>query len=285
MSLLREAAAEFLGTFVLVLLGNSVTAAIVFSGATGVSPLLGPLGWGLALMSAILITGGVSGAVLNPAVSVAQWSVGKVGWRRALPHMAAQYAGAFMSAIALYAVYFESFAVFDGGDREMPPHKLSTAHIFATFPAEHAGAVTCFVDQVVSTALLMLGLCAIGDARNMAVPKGLQPLVVGLLLTSVIAAFPYNCAAPLNPARDLAPRAFLALAGWGHAVFSLRDYNYFWVPVVGPHVGAVLGAWVYRLLVRWPAEGGDTASYDLPLQNFKPKEDKGSLAQVKSGLE
>ncbi|GIY54413.1 aquaporin-10 [Caerostris darwini] len=274
---LRESLAEFLGTFILTLMGNAVVAVIVFSNAGSLATLISPLGWGLALMIAISVTGGVSGCHANPAVTLAFATVGKTPWKKVLPFFFAQYAGAFVSSIVLYAVYFESFGHFDGGSREIPPHTMATAQIFATYLPEYVSVWSAVGDQIVGTMMLVLAVVAITDPNNMAVPKGSYPLIIGLALSGIVFAFPLNCGAPLNPARDLAPRVFTAFAGWGNEVFSFRDYNYFWVPVVGPHIGAIVGAWAYKLLVElhWPVDSYDFANPTEVKTNgeFKKKDD------------
>lgn len=275
--LLREVLAEFLGTFLLTLLGNGVIAALVLSDAGKVSSVAGPIGWGLALMVAISVTGGVSGCHANPAVTLAMASVSKIEWKKVVPYFCAQYAGAFVSSIVLYAVYFESFLNFDGGEREIPPHASATAQIFATYLPEHVGVISAMGDQIVGTMLLMMAIVAVTDPHNMSVPKGSYPLIIGLSLSAVIFAFPLNCGAPLNPARDLSPRVFTALAGWGKNVFSFRDYMYFWVPVLGPHIGAVIGAWGYKLFIEqhWPVDSYDFGGPTEVKTNgeFKKKDD------------
>ncbi|XP_055930052.1 aquaporin-7-like isoform X3 [Argiope bruennichi] len=274
---LRESIAEFLGTFILLLLGNAVIAVIVFSEVKNVGSIIAPIGWGLSLMVAISVTGGVSGCHANPAVTLAFATVGKCSWKKVLPFFFAQYAGAFVASIVLYAIYFESFTHFDGGSREIPPHAAATAQIFATYLPEHISIWTAVGDQIVGTMMLMVAIGAVTDPNNMAVPKGSYPLMIGLSLAAIIFAFPLNCGAPLNPARDLAPRVFTAFAGWGNGVFSFRDYNYFWVPVVGPHIGAIIGVWVYKLMVElhWPVDSYDFANPTEVKTNgeFKKKED------------
>ncbi|GFV66360.1 aquaporin-10 [Trichonephila clavipes] len=216
---LRESLAEFLGTFILTLMGNAVLAVIVFSEAGNLGSVIGPLGWGLSLMVAIAVAGGVSGCHANPAVSLAFATAGKLSWKKVLPFFFAQYAGAFVASIVLYAVYFESFTHFDGGSREIPPHASATAQIFATYLPEHVSTISAVGDQIVGTMLLMLAIVAVTDPNNMSIPKGSYPLTIGLSLSAIIFAFPLNCGAPLNPARDLAPRVFTAFAGWGNDVF------------------------------------------------------------------
>ncbi|CAL1292673.1 unnamed protein product [Larinioides sclopetarius] len=275
--ILRESIAEFLGTFVLLLLGNGVTAVMVFSDSQKLGGIIAPIGWGLALMAAISVTGGASGCHANPAVTLAFATVGRCSWKKVLPFFFAQYAGAFVSSIVLYAIYLESFTHFDGGTREIPPHAAATAQIFATYLSEHVSTWAAVGDQIVGTMMLLLAIMGITDPNNMSVPKGSYPMLIGMCLSGIIMAFSYNCGAPLNPARDLAPRVFTAFAGWGVDVFSFRDYNYFWVPVVGPHIGAVIGVWLYKMMVElhWPVDSYDFANPTEVKTNgeFKKKED------------
>ncbi|UYV60301.1 AQP3 [Cordylochernes scorpioides] len=244
--------------------GNAVLATVILSRST-LGPVAGPLGWGLALVVALYASGGVSGGPpcagghLNPAVSTALASVGKFPWRKVPQYAAAQYLGAFMASVVLYLLYIDVLSHFDNGMRAVPPAINATAQIFATYPQPYVSTGIGFLDQVVGTAALVLAICAITDDRNMAVPKGLVPLAIGLSLLLVQLVFGLNCMAAVNPARDLGPRIFTAIAGWGAEVFSFRDYNWFWVPVVAPHLGGVLGAWMYGGLVglHWPEDGFD----------------------------
>ncbi|XP_015913712.1 aquaporin-9 isoform X3 [Parasteatoda tepidariorum] len=272
---MREALAEFLGTFILVLFGNAVNAVLVFNKSS--SSVAGPLGWGVSLMVAIAVTGGVSGCHANPAVTLAMASIGKFKWKKIMPYFFAQYFGAFVASIVLYTVYLESFSNFDGGHREVPPNKTATAQIFATYAADHVSVYTALGDQIVSSMVFIMAIVAITDPHNMSIMKGQYPLVIGLALSATIFAFPLNCGAPLNPARDLAPRIFTALAGWGKEVFSFREYNFFWVPVIGPHVGGILGAWIYRLCIElhWPVDSYDFGNPTEVKSNgeFKKKDD------------
>uniref|UniRef100_A0A1E1X3P2 Putative aquaporin n=1 Tax=Amblyomma aureolatum TaxID=187763 RepID=A0A1E1X3P2_9ACAR len=264
---LREALSEFMGTFVLVLFGNAVLASLTFERAGVVSYTAAFWGWGLALTLGVLVAGGASGAHLNPAVTVALVTVRKCSWRKILPYMAAQYLGAFLAAVVLFVTYSGALTQFDGGIRSVNGAN-ATAGIFASYPKEFVDTGNCLVDQIVGTALLMLAILATIDGRNMAVAPGLQPLFIGLALAAIALCFGYNCGAPLNPARDLSPRIFTAIAGWGSEVFSFRQYNWFWVPIVGPHIGAIMGAWLYFLTVELhcPAYGHDSeGSTRMPL--------------------
>ncbi|XP_060057440.1 aquaporin-10 [Erinaceus europaeus] len=123
-----------------------------------------------------------------------------------------------------------------------------TASIFATYPAPYLSLTNGFLDQVVGTGFLMVGILAIVDKRNQGVPAGLEPVAVGLLILAIELSMGVNCGCPLNPARDLGPRLFTYVAGWGPEVFSAGN-GWWWVPVVAPLVGAVLGTVIYQLLV------------------------------------
>ncbi|GBN80694.1 Aquaporin-10, partial [Araneus ventricosus] len=96
---------------------------------------------------------------------------------------------------------------------------------------------------VLATALLLIVICAAIDQRYKRVPPHYQPTIVGLGAIVILLAFGYNCGAPLNPARDLGPRIFTLLAGWGTETFTFRKHLWFWVPFLGPHIGALLGVW------------------------------------------
>jgi MIP family channel proteins len=254
--LVREAAAEFLGTVVLIAFGIGVVAQVVLSAGANGSYLAINLGWGLAVTLGVLVASGVSGAHLNPAVTVALAVHRGLPWGKVPIYAAAQLAGAFVGAALVYLTYREAFAAFDGGVRIIAGER-GTAGIFATYPQPFLSLGGGLVDQVVGTALLVIGVFAIGDTRNAAVPGWMGPVLVGGLVVAIGVAFGFNAGYAINPARDLGPRIFTALAGWGPGVFSAGN-GWWWVPVVGPVVGAVLGGVVYDLCITRlrPAEAG-----------------------------
>jgi glycerol uptake facilitator-like aquaporin len=128
---------------------------------------------------------------------------------------------------------------------------MGTAGIWATYPQPFLSAFPGgFLDQFVGTALLMGVILGITDPRNSPAPPGLAPLIVGLLVVLIGAAFGFNAGYAINPARDLAPRVFTALAGWGRGVFS-EGHAWWWVPVVAPCLGAVAGGWLYDAFVGY----------------------------------
>lgn len=243
----REAAAEFLGTFILIVFGVGVVAQTVLSRGTSGSYLAINIGWGLAVMLGVYASGGVSGAHLNPAVTLALAITRGFSWAKVGPYIAAQMAGAFVAAAVVFLTYQEAFTAFDGGMRQVQGAQ-GTAGIFATYPQPFLSTLGGFIDQVVGTALLMMAIFAVTDTRNNAAPGWMTPVLVAGIVTAIGVAFGFNAGYAINPARDLGPRLFTAVGGWGAGVFTAAG-NWWWVPVVAPCVGAAVGAYVYDLLV------------------------------------
>jgi MIP family channel proteins len=243
----REAAAEFLGTFILIVFGVGVVAQTVLSRGANGSILAINLGWGLAVMLGVYVAGGVSGAHLNPAVTLALAVTRGFSWSKVAPYVMAQVAGAFVASAVVFATYYEALDAFDGGARQALGAQ-GTAGIFATYPQPFLSIMGGFVDQVVGTALLMVGVLAVTDQRNNAAPGWLTPVLVGGLVVAIGVAFGFNAGYAINPARDFAPRLFTAVAGWGGEVFTAAG-GWWWVPIVAPCVGAILGALTYDLFV------------------------------------
>jgi len=244
----RETAAEFLGTFILVVFGVGVVAQVVLSGNQNGNYLSINLGWGLAVTMAIYVAGGVSGAHLNPAVTLALAVHRRFPWKKVVPFVLAQFAGAFVASAAVYLTYREALGQFDHGVRQVTG-PLATAGIWATYPQAFLSTFPGgFIDQVMGTALLVLLIFALSDRRNHSPEDKMAPLLVGAAVALIGMTFGYNSGYAINPARDFGPRLFTALAGWGSQVFSANQ-NWWWVPIVGPCLGGILGGWTYDLLI------------------------------------
>jgi MIP family channel proteins len=244
----REVAAEFLGTFVLIMFGAGVVAQFVLSGQTSGQYLSINVAWALGVTLGVYVAAGVSGAHLNPAVTLALAVRRGFAWSKVLPYVAGQFAGAFVASAVVYLTYHEALAAFDGGVRQVLGPQ-GTAGIWATYPQPYLSVFPGgFIDQVVGTALLVGIIFALSDARNFSPPARLTPLLVGLLVLAIGAAFGHNAGYAINPARDLGPRLFTALAGWGPEVFRAGN-GWWWVPVVAPCVGGIIGAFTYDLLI------------------------------------
>lgn len=244
----REALAEFLGTFVLIVFGTAVVAQVVLSGNANGTYMSINIAWGLAVTMAIYVSAGVSGAHLNPAVTLALAVHRGFAWSKVAPYCLAQIAGAFTGAAVTFLTYREAFDRFDGGTRLVTGPK-ATAGIFSTYPQDFLSNVPGgLIDQIVGTALLVLLVLAIGDQKNFAAESRLQPILVGAAVVLIGMSFGFNAGYAINPARDLGPRLFTAMAGWGGEVFTAGN-GWWWVPIVGPLIGGVLGGFVYDLCI------------------------------------
>ncbi|XP_035168841.1 aquaporin-10 isoform X2 [Oxyura jamaicensis] len=197
----------------------------------------------------------VAGAHLNPAFSLCMCLLGQLPLWKFPIFVAVQTLGSFIAAGAVYALYYDAIQFYSNGTLAASG-PLETASIFATYPAKYLSLSNGFLDQVMGTALLIVGILAITDTRNKGVPEGLEPVAVALLVFSIEVSMGSNCGCPMNPARDFGPRLFTYVAGWGAEVF--RDNAWWWVPVVAPLLGAAVGTALYQLLVAFhhPAENG-----------------------------
>ncbi|MCC7496689.1 MAG: aquaporin family protein [Bryobacterales bacterium] len=242
-----ELMAEFLGTFVLILFGNGVVAMVKLFG-TGVPGeiVMGgwtniTLAWGLAVTMGVYIAGRISGAHLNPAVTLALAVFRQFPWRKVIPYSLVQTAGAFLAAAVVFANYHPAFMKVD-------PQLTSTAGIFTTFPTFPAILEAGFLDQTIGTALLILMIFAIMDKWNQ--PSGyLTPLLIGLVVVVIGMSFGGMHGYAINPARDFGPRLFTVFAGFRNN--GLTDGpRIWWVPVAGPLLGCLLGGAVYDFGIR-----------------------------------
>ncbi|WP_306187738.1 MULTISPECIES: MIP/aquaporin family protein [unclassified Streptomyces] len=265
-----ECLAEFLGTFVLIAFGcGSVAMAVAALPGSGRTEgpttfflgagdwLLITWGWAFAVVFGVYVAGGVSGAHINPAVTLAFAVRRRFPWVKVVPYWCAQVVGAFAGAALVYAVYHDAINTFDAAMKgpKTNGHTVASFSIFATFPAPyfHGGVWGPLVDQIVGTALLLMLIAAIVDLRNTAVKANLGPLVIGFVVAAIGISYGANAGYAINPARDFGPRLFTFAAGWGDLALpgSLAGSfsHYWWIPIVGPLVGGVVGVLVYDLFV------------------------------------
>jgi MIP family channel proteins len=252
-ALWREVLAEFFGTFILIVFGVGVVAQFVLSKGAAGSVLSINIAWGLAVTMGCYVCAGVTGAHLNPAVTLALAVHRRFPWSKVLPYSLAQLAGAFAASAVVFVTYQEALGAFDGGVRQVLGPQ-GTAGIWATYPQPFLSVFPGgFIDQVVGTALLVGVIFGITDTRNSPAPAGLAPVVVGLLVVLIGATFGFNSGYAINPARDFGPRLFTFVGGWGGGVFRAGN-GWWWVPIIAPCIGGVLGGWAYDLLVgsRFP---------------------------------
>jgi glycerol uptake facilitator protein len=242
----HELIAEFFGTMMILLFGIGVVAQVVTSaGGLGDHDSIA-WSWGLGVMLGVYVAGRVSGAHLNPAVTLAFATFRDFSWRKVAPYMAAQTAGAFVAALIVRWDYTEVLAKFDAG------HTLKTQFVFSTLPGNGTPGVSDFGalrDQIIGTAILLFLIFAITDARNTSPGANLAPFIIGLLVVGIGMAFGTDAGYAINPARDFGPRLAQFITGYHHAWRDQYNHLYFWVPIIGPLVGAVIGAALYHYLV------------------------------------
>ncbi|MGC2676510.1 MAG: MIP/aquaporin family protein, partial [Mycobacterium sp.] len=255
--------AEFFGTFVLMLLGLGTCAVNVVGlpGSGRQTVPFGPdnwliniFGWAFAVMLAAYVSGGISGAHFNPAVTLAFAVARKFDWRNVIPYWVSQIAGAFCGAAMVYAVYRPAIDSLNAANHVTRAHSMDTYGIFATSPAQyfHGGYLGPVVDQLVGTAILVLLIAALIDNRNQAPAGNLAPLLIGFIIAVIGCSYGTNAGYALNPARELGPRLFAWLEGWGKLALPGnygQTTNYWWIPVFVPLFGAVAGILLYDFFI------------------------------------
>ncbi|MGN6609384.1 MAG: MIP/aquaporin family protein [Jatrophihabitans sp.] len=240
-----ELLAEFLGTFILILFGCGVVAQVVTAQLGSHDSIA--WAWGLGVTMGVYVAGKISGAHLNPAVTVALAVFDGFSWRKVAPYAVAQTAGAFLAALLVRWNYSEVIARFD------PGHTIKSQGIFSTLPGNGTLPVSdlgALRDQIIGTAILVLVIFAITDARNTSPLANLAPLIVGLLVVGIGMAWGTDAGYAINPARDFGPRLAAFVTGYGGTFRDQYGDLYFWVPIVGPALGAVAGGGLYRALIR-----------------------------------
>ncbi|TLD70268.1 aquaporin family protein [Phragmitibacter flavus] len=248
--------AEFIGTAILILLGNGVVANVVLNRSKGQNGgwMVITAGWGLGVAFAVYSVGRISGAHINPAVTLGLASIGDFGWDLVPGYIAAQVAGAAAGATLVWLTYLAHWA-------ETPDEGGKLA-CFSTSPAI-PNNTAAFITEFIGTAMLVFGVLAIGSiAKGIpdtttaeAIPASLvgivanwwSPLLVGLLVVSLGLSLGGPTGYAINPARDLGPRIahqLLPIAGKGSS-----NWSYAWIPIIAPIVGGIAGAQLHRLLI------------------------------------
>jgi glycerol uptake facilitator protein len=245
---MEKIAAEAIGTMLLVLLGDGVVANVLLARSKGQNSgwIVITVGWGVAVAVAVYAVGRISGAHLNPAVTVGLASIGSFPWPDVPGYIVAQVVGAFVGAALVWVAYLPHWAATSDKDAKLG--------VFATGPAIRNSAANV-VTEIIGTAVLVFGVLAIAEnAQTLARPGAidlsvvftgaLQPLLVGILVLGIGLSLGGPTGYAINPARDFGPRL-------AHAVLPIAskrdsDWSYAWIPIVGPLIGGVVGAVVFR---------------------------------------
>jgi len=226
--------AETIGTAILIILGDGVVAGVLLarSKAQNAGWIVITFGWGLAVAIAVYAVASISGAHLNPAVTLAVAINGGITWAETLPYFAGEFLGAFIGAVIVWLHYLPHWEV-----TEDPGLKLA---VFSTGPAIR-NTTSNLLSEIIGTFVLVFGVFAVGGPS-----APITPLVVGFLVVAIGLSLGGPTGYAINPARDLGPRiahAVLPIAGKGSS-----DWEYSWIPVVGPLIGGAIGAVAYTAL-------------------------------------
>ena len=231
---------EMIGTMFLIIMGDGVVANVLLkkSKAENSGWIVITAGWAFGVLIGVnvaILFGGVN-AHINPAVTLAMAVAGSFPWDKVPLYALAQCAGGFLGGVVVWLTFYKHWGVTDNATA-----KLS---VFSTVPAIRSAGWNC-VTEIVGTIVLIIGIRALSSGVPAA---GLGPFLVASLVWGIGISLGGPTGYAINPARDLGPRLFTAIAGWGSQVFTAHD-NWWWVPVVGPCIGAVLGGFVYDLLI------------------------------------
>ncbi|WP_277058245.1 MIP/aquaporin family protein [Trichlorobacter lovleyi] len=257
MKYLHDFIGELFGTFLLVFIGcSSVAVAVLYSAHSGLFQIA--MIWGLAVTLSIYATRHLSCAHFNPAVSIAMAVRGRMPWSKVPLYLIAQFAGAFIAAATLYLLFSSSIAQLEQLQGIMcgSPASVKTAQMFGEFyPNPGAGAVAAvstlnaFLAEAVGTFILVSMIFALSEGCNLGRPSDvLCPLFIGLTVTALISVLAPLTQAGFNPARDLSPRLFAWMMGWGDAAFPGRGPGFLVVYVLGPIAGGVAASAVSFLM-------------------------------------
>jgi glycerol uptake facilitator protein len=254
---------EFVGTFMLVFFGCGSVATAVLTGAqVGIFQVA--IVWGIGIATAIYLAGSLSGAHLNPAVTLAFATSTGFPWRNVPRYLLAQFAGAFVASAVLFAIYHGTLVAYEAAHHIVrgAPGSEATAMIFGEFfpnpggkPFTDEARLTvshpaAFFIEFTGTAILLLVILGATHPRNASRPQILTAATIGLTVTILISLLGPLTMAAFNPARDLAPRIFSSLAGWGTVPFTANGGGWLSVYVMAPILGAQFGALVFRTTLR-----------------------------------
>ncbi|WP_281852833.1 MIP/aquaporin family protein [Dyella sp. GSA-30] len=246
-----ELISEALAMFIIIAFGDSVACMyVLYDPSPYQNAYWGVcIAWGLAVTIAIYATGSVSGTHANPAVTLALALFRDFSWSKVVPYWIAQVIGAFLGASVVYVLFGPVI------DHYNEVHQLTreaggAAGVFFTHPGLAITPMHALLDQIILTAFLLFGIFAITEQYNeMAPGANSGALMIGLLVATIGASMGYLEAWAINPARDFGPRLFAYFAGWGRSALPSPD-NYWWVPIVGPLIGGVVGGAAYQYLVH-----------------------------------
>ncbi|KAJ7335153.1 hypothetical protein JRQ81_013094 [Phrynocephalus forsythii] len=276
----REGLAEALATFLLMLLGMGSVAQVVLGRKNFGEYLSINLGFGFGVMLGVHAAGGISGAHMNASITFANCLIGRLPWYKLPAYVIGQFLGSFLASSTIFLLYYDALMDYTGGNLTVSG-PIATAGIFATYPAPYMSLSGGFVNELVATSVLLIGVLAINDTWNAAALQGTGALITGLLVMAIGMSMGMNTGYAINPSRDLPPRIFTAIAGWGPEVFRAGNY-WWWVPVVAPTLGSLVGIFIYNILIDFhnrSRPGLDAASKSEECR--KQDVEAGAMAEIR----
>lgn len=245
--IIREGLAEMMGTLILCAFGVGSVAQFVLAKQAFGGYLSVNFGWGLGVAFGIYWSGGISGGHINPAVSLALAVCGRFKWYKLPVYVIAQMIGAILGSALAFGVYHDYLTEFSGSAR-LVFGANGTAGIWSTYPPEFVSNWAGFSDQLLGTALFVGTIFALLDDKNIGVGANIAPFLIGLIVFTLGVTFGINAGFGVNPARDLGPRIFTSMAGWGGTPFTA--HNNWWIyPIIGQLLGGVIGGLAYELTI------------------------------------
>ncbi|KAG2037768.1 major intrinsic protein superfamily membrane channel protein [Suillus americanus] len=246
-------AAEFMGAFVLCLLGCGGNCQANLSANKNVSAspagdaVTSNLSWAIGLSLGVWLSMNTSGGHLNPAVTIAFATVRGFPWKKVPIYILAQLLGALCGAGVVYATYFHAIDIAEGGSNIRTI--AVSGGFFGTYAADYLTSVSAFFAEFIGSAMLITGIFMATDKRNGPAPPGVVPVAIFLTLLGISSALGMDTGAALNPARDLGPRILTAMVGYGSAVFTFRNQYWLWCPILGPIFGMIVAAFFYDAML------------------------------------
>lgn len=271
----REPLAEFLGAFVLSVIGIGASAQAALSADPNIQPggtgsastavnLSAPLAWGAGVAMSVYIAGGISGGHISPAITIVLAVFRGFPWKRVPSYIAGQLLGFIAGSGVAYGLYRHAITIYEGGPGIRTLGVQGTASFFATYPMDYVSNVNAFFQEFVNVALLLILILAIGDADNVPPPAGLNPIIIMFMIMAIGLSLGLQSSYCLNPARDLGPRLVSWWAGYGTEVWNFRDQYWLWCPWLADITGGLFGAFLYDTLIFMGRESPMNKRWHVP---------------------
>lgn len=277
----KEYLGEFIGTMVLIIFGNGVNCQAVLTDFTQGQYLSISFGWGIGVMFGVYVCGGVSGAHINPAVSITLAIFRGFPWRKVPGYALAQILGACVGSCLIQGNYQRLLNQYEGGyNLRTYGLKTSTAALFFTDTKPYMTNVSAFFSEVLASAVLLGLILCLSDQNNNPAPAGMNGMILLWLIVGIGAALGTETAYCLNPARDLGPRIACAMFGYPSKIWTYRHCYWIYVPIVATIFGGIIGGFVYDLFIFDGQESPLNKPWGKPWGKKKNKSGNGRIANV-----